>query len=254
MSEKKIMVTDDYSMFKNLEGNRAVKDKRVDKIVQSILKIGYITSPILVNEKMEVIDGQGRLSALERLNMPVEYIVQEGIGIEECRQMNIHRSNWTDYDYVCSYATRGDENYQRLQSLMDRFDLPSAVIIGAANGGVGDFIGQNLRSIRKGAFKLSEKDKERAKWELDYAMNFKQVSRSIGGRSNAFYHAVIYAYRNLDTEGRNKMETVIRKKMLEIPALSKVSGYLKYFDEFYNAGLRKDNRIHLALQYETDNI
>ena len=254
MNKKEIKTTTDYSMFKTLDGNRAIKDKRVDKIVQSILKIGYITSPILVNEHMEVIDGQGRLAALERLSMPVEYIVHEGIGIEECRQMNIHQSNWTDYDYVCSYATRGDENYQRLQSLMDRFDLPAAVIIAAASGGTGDFAGQGNKRIRNGAFKLTEKDAERAKWELMYAMNFKQVAKNVGGRNNALYHAVIYAYRNLDTEGRNKMETVIRKKMLEIPALSKVSGYLKYFDGFYNAGLRKENRIHLALQWETDQI
>ena len=97
---KQILETKDYSKFKVLDGNRAIRDRRVDAIVQSITEVGYVTSPILVNENMEVIDGQGRLAALERLNMPVEYIVQEGIGIEECRQMNIHQSNWTDYDYV----------------------------------------------------------------------------------------------------------------------------------------------------------
>ena len=83
---KEILTTTDYSIFKTLEGNRAVKDHRVDKIVKSICNIGYVTSPILVNEKMEVIDGQGRLQALERLGMPVEYIIHEGVGIEECRQ------------------------------------------------------------------------------------------------------------------------------------------------------------------------
>ena len=65
-SKFKIYETTSYSQFKTMEGNRAVKDGRVNKIVESINKIGYVLSPILVNEKMEVIDGQGRLSALER--------------------------------------------------------------------------------------------------------------------------------------------------------------------------------------------
>lgn len=106
MGDKKIQSTTNYAMFKTLDGNRSVKDHRVDKIVQSIVDVGYITNPIIVNEKMEVIDGQGRLAALERLCLPVEYLVHEGIGIKECRSMNIHQSNWTDYDYVSSYATR----------------------------------------------------------------------------------------------------------------------------------------------------
>ena len=254
MTEKKIMVTDDYSIFKSLEGNRAAKDKRVDKIVQSILKIGYITSPILVNENMEVIDGQGRLSALERLSMPVEYIIQPGIGIEECRQMNIHQSNWTDYDYVCSYAIRGDENYQKLQSLMDRFDMPIQVILQATRDKLSQGGYKNTKTVREGKFECDVDQYERAKWQLMYADGFRQVAKSIGGSRNPFYIAVIYAYRNLDSDGRNKMETVVRKNMLSIPALTQVGGYLKYFDEFFNSGLRKDKRIHLALQWETDNI
>ena len=48
VAEHKIFVTDDYSQFKKLEGNRPIKDGRVNLIVESINKVGYILSPILV--------------------------------------------------------------------------------------------------------------------------------------------------------------------------------------------------------------
>ena len=84
-----VMVTDEYDLFKTLEGNRRVLDLRARRIIRSIEKVGYVINPIIVNEKYEVIDGQGRLEALKRLNLPVYYIMIEGIGIEECRTLNI---------------------------------------------------------------------------------------------------------------------------------------------------------------------
>lgn len=253
---KEIKTTKNYSMFKPLEGNREIRDRRVDKIVQSIVKIGYITSPILVNEKMEVIDGQGRLSALERLGLPVEYIVHEGIGIEECRQMNIHQSNWGDYDYVQSFAVRGSEDYQRLQSLIDQFrDLPISVVAqSAAQQDMTSVGGGKSNLIRSGNFKCTKQMYEKSKWELDYAAGFKQVARSIGGNKAPFYFAVIYAYRNLEIKQRQRLAEEIRIHALEIPSMGKTESFLKYFDEFYNFGQRKNGRIHLCLQWQTDQI
>ena len=119
--EKEVFKTNDYSKFTKLNGNRRVDEARVLKIISSIEKVGYITSPIIVNEKMEVIDGQGRLEALKRLELPVEYIIQQGIGIEECIAMNIHQVNWKDRDYIESYANRGFESYRFLKELLDKY-------------------------------------------------------------------------------------------------------------------------------------
>lgn len=253
VSENKIYETANYSDFKTMEGNRAVKDDRVNKIVESINKVGYVLSPILVNENMEVIDGQGRLSALERLKLPVHYMVQEGIGIEECRQMNIHQSNWTNYDYISSYAIRGSEDYQRLQSLVDTFSvLPVNVVIAAATNNVNN--GHLTKKLRAGKLECSDKDYERARWELDYAKKMQQVAKTIGGNKEPFYVAVIYAYRSLDSEGRNVMETAIRQHAYDFPSLTKPVEYLKHFDGYYNENVTKSKRIKLAIQWEIDSM
>ena len=254
-SEHTIYETRNYSDFKSMEGNRAVKDGRVNKIVESINKVGYILSPILVNEKMEVIDGQGRLSALERLKLPVHYMIQEGIGIEECRQMNIHQSNWDNYDYVQSYAIRGNDNYQKLQSLLDRFStLPVHVVVASAIGHVGFGHGNITKKLRAGKIEVTDADYERARWELDYATKMQQVAKTIGGNKEPFYVAVIYAYKNLNSDGRNTMETAIRQHAYDFPSLTKPVEYLKHFDGYYNELVSKSKRIKLAVQWEIDSM
>ena len=72
MSYKVVKSTTKYKIFKKLLANREVTQTRVNNIIDSIQRVGYVTSPIIVNEKMEIIDGQGRLEALQELNLPVE--------------------------------------------------------------------------------------------------------------------------------------------------------------------------------------
>lgn len=253
VSEHKIYETTNYSDFKTMVGNRAIKDDRVNKIVESINNVGYVLSPILVNENMEVIDGQGRLSALERLKMPVHYMIQRGVGIEECRQMNIHQSNWTNYDYVASYAIRGDENYRRLQSLLDTYDvIPVHVVVASATNKIGVATARVTTKLRAGKLEISENDYERARWELDYAKQMQQVAKIIGGNKEPFFKAVIYAYKNLTSEGRNTMERVIRQHAYDFPSLTRPVDYLKRFDSYYNSEVTKSKRIKLAIQWEID--
>lgn len=254
LSEHKIYETTDYSMFQNLEGNRTVTNERVSKIVESINKVGYMLSPILVNEKMQVIDGQGRLGALERLKLPVHYMIHEGIGVKECQQMNIHQSNWTVYDYLTSYAMLGNDNYKKLQSLVDKYkELPIDVVVMSAVG-VTNYGGHYTKRLKEGKITVTDKDYERSRWELDYCEKVRQVAKTIGGTKRPFYIAVIYAYRSLDSDGRNRMETAIRQHAYDFPSLTKPCEYLKHFDGYYNAEVTKSKRIKLAIQWEIDNM
>ena len=110
--------TRNYEIFKKLQGNRAVQEDRIKNIINSINEVGYIKSPIVVNEKREVIDGQGRLEAAERLNLPIHYIIVPGIGIEECRAMNINQKSWGLTDYIKSYADMGQESFILIQKII----------------------------------------------------------------------------------------------------------------------------------------
>lgn len=116
-----VYTTKNYDIFKRLVGNRDIPEMRISKIVNSIQEIGWVRNPIVVNEKMEVIDGQGRLTALQRLGLPVEYIIAPGAGSEECIRMNMDMVNWKQPDFIKSYAEQGNPNYQRLLSLTQHY-------------------------------------------------------------------------------------------------------------------------------------
>ena len=159
-----VYVTKDYSIFKRLVGNRDIPETRISKIVESIQTIGWIHNPIIVNEKMEVIDGQGRLTALQRLKMPVEYIVAEGAGNNECIYMNMNMVNWSQADFIKSYAEQGNINYQRLLSLMDKYVGGNLHIIFSALFKVSK---PKHREIKEGSLRVTEEQYLAAAERLD---------------------------------------------------------------------------------------
>ena len=161
----KVYTTKDYSIFKRLVGNRDIPESRISKIVESIQTIGWVHNPIIVNEKMEVIDGQGRLTALQRLKMPVEYIIAEGAGNKECIYMNMNMVNWKLPDFIKSYAEQGNENYQRLLSLMEKYANGNLDIISTAVYRVSK---SKHRDIKQGTLQLTEEQAKAAIPRLEF--------------------------------------------------------------------------------------
>ena len=114
---------------------------------------------------MEGIDGQGRLTALQRLKMPVEYIVAEGAGNKECIYMNMNMVNWKLPDFIKSYAEQGNENYQRLLGLMEKYANGNLDIISTAVYRVSK---SKHRDIKQGILQLTEEQAKAAIPRLEY--------------------------------------------------------------------------------------
>lgn len=64
-SDFQVNYTTNLDMFKLMMNNRPVNQSRVKKIYQSMMNEGLLVIPILVNKKMEIIDGQHRYQAGE---------------------------------------------------------------------------------------------------------------------------------------------------------------------------------------------
>ena len=118
-----VQETKDYKKFKNLKGNRALDNQHVHELITSFTRHGNLTNefPIVVNEHMEIIDGQHRVAALKQLGWPVGYRVQEGLTIDTVRHINIAQKNWNWLDYANSYASLGNENYKRVLEIHEQF-------------------------------------------------------------------------------------------------------------------------------------
>lgn len=143
----KVKTTKDYEKFKSIIGNRNIVLPHIKKLVATI-KSDNLTEyvPILVNEKMEVIDGQHRLSALQELGLPVKYVVLDGADLATVQMLNSSSRSWSLKDYVESYASRGNENYIILSEYIRKYDLPISVCVPLLVGGEGRGNGDLVRS------------------------------------------------------------------------------------------------------------
>ena len=194
-----VYTTKNYDIFKRLVGNRDIPESRISKIVASIQEIGWIRNPIVVNEKMEVIDGQGRLTALQRLGMPVEYIIAEGAGSQECIYMNMNMVNWKQPDFIKSYAEQGNVNYQRLLSLMNLYVGGNLHIIFTALYRISK---PRHKEIKQGTLQITEQQYFEAVARLKYIQPIleKLDMAKLPGSIIMLMHTLIYYYDYVEVD------------------------------------------------------
>lgn len=114
----KVYKTNDLSVFKTIGGNRVPNPQHIKRLKTSIIENGMLCNPILVNEKMEVIDGQHRLLASKEAGSDVFYIVLDGYSLSEVHTLNLNQKNWTKKDFMDGYADMGIESYIKLRNFV----------------------------------------------------------------------------------------------------------------------------------------
>jgi hypothetical protein len=126
----KVYKTNDLSMFKSIDGNRVPNLQHIKRLADSIRVYGMKCNPILVNEKMEVIDGQHRLMAAKEAESFVYYIIVNGYSLNEVHTLNLNQKNWNISDYLEGYANLGIEPYIILRDFHKKnyyFNLSSCI-------------------------------------------------------------------------------------------------------------------------------
>ena len=116
----KVYKTNDLSIFKVIGGNRVPNPQHVKRLKTSILQNGMLCNPILVNQKMEVIDGQHRLLASKEANSFVYYIILNGYSLTEVHTLNLNQKNWTKKDFMDGYADMEIQSYIKLREFVNK--------------------------------------------------------------------------------------------------------------------------------------
>lgn len=111
--------TSNYAIFKFCESNRKIDPLNVRKIKNSILSKNLLKyRPILVNSKMEVIDGQHRLKAAEELGVEIYYEIQREATVEDIVLLNANQKSWNAEDFLNYYCSRHSVEYLKFQEFM----------------------------------------------------------------------------------------------------------------------------------------
>lgn len=243
----KLYKTTDYDIFKPLLGNRDQKSEI--KIIESVDAVGQVPTPIICNENMEVIDGQNRLAAYKRLSLPVYFMVIKGLTIDHCRRLNMGQSNWGIYDWIASYAAEGNENYQRLQSLINSYakKLPLEGIYAMALPWKITENGVHTNGLKnENRLKFTDKAYEFAVKRISSALDigYGSMCKRHKYTARVFWSCVAYIYVSKDISASLAYDKLEEYEAV-IPPVNTVSEQLRFFDDVFNRGKRQKDKVFL---------
>lgn len=238
-----IFLTEEYSQFKFLKGNRKIGINR--NLEKSILDKG-ILKPIAVNSNMEIIDGQHRFSIAKNHNLPIPYYVTITKNLDEIIELNNTSVNWTIKDYINKYVHDGNEIYIELDYFLNKYPFVSTSDLIYALAGNLRGTGRILEQVKNGAYQIKD------------STNFTRIIESYSEfvLSTQFKPASILflAYFNLATIEKFDNEWFVRKAneqdlKRKILGIRKIDRVLQIYLETYNHNLMetKSNYINYRL-------
>ena len=155
----KIYETMDYDAFSFLHFNRNAKPRK--DLLDALEKYGRFFEPIIVNEDLEVLDGQHRLLSAKLKETPISfYVVDDATAKQVIKSVNTERRSWTTREYIDFYDRLGNQNFITLNEYLNseiQKKLPDSMIQEVLAGK-----GSQFTKIKDGTYKigsLEEADK-----------------------------------------------------------------------------------------------
>lgn len=228
--------TKDYTIFTTIPGNREQNVLQTNKLVRTIRECGNITktSPLLVNEKYQIIDGQHRFWAFEKIAeesgdiYPIYFIVRKGLTEEDAKLMNSGSKPWSPDDYAKTYSLDGIKDYEIYLSFRERYELNADVLMKYLAPSDGD-----RNTFRVGEFKVEDESKSKT-W-CNRLEDMKTYYRDHKHRSFALAYLDVTSNRKY--EHRRMMEQMEKysNELIRVPLKNKPMR--EAIIEIYNKGV-----------------
>jgi hypothetical protein len=230
--------TKNYSMFKSINGNRSKNELHLSRLKKS-MEEHQLVSPIIVNEKYEVIDGQHRLAVCTDLKLPVYYIVVDGYGLDEVHRLNQNTSNWSHKAFIDGYASMGLEPYIQIQEFMDETKLG----VGATLYLLAGYTGQSQTDkLKRGEIK--EVNLKRGYEIYGWILQIEQAVPKINVRRRGMMSTFIHLHNNTNFNIDHFVSKLILRQGFWYDC-SNAKQYLDLVEEIYNY----KNRNKISLRY-----
>ena len=121
-SISQVHTTTDYFLFKPIGGNRNKNLLHINRLKKSMAE-NYLFTVIIVNEKLEIIDGQHRFDVIQELGLPLHYIICKGYGLNEVHILNANSKNWNADDYEEGYCNLGYKDYVLYRDFRKNYNI-----------------------------------------------------------------------------------------------------------------------------------
>lgn len=235
MKTNQIHSTFNYSMFKGVT-NRDVKDW---KHLGDIKRDGLFV-PIVINEKMQLIDGQHRLAACKHLGIPVDYIIRPNVKAEDVMKINMSQKKWKSEDFLKAYCDELHQEYLALKGFMLQY--PGMSLLAAKS--LLTFTNNNIiKEFREGKFKVTHL--LQAEDQANYLWKYAEYYEKPFVRSTRFVRAYQRVYKLLYRDGNvadlNKAMEDNSRRVVKCNSIAECAEMLV---ELYNYRRRK-NKLKL---------
>lgn len=254
-----VKATKDYNMFKKIIENRDLSKGHLFKLRWAIEKKDLLhLNPIIVNARMEVVDGQHRLEVAKLLEKTVYYIVSDDCDSEDLITLNNNSRSWKLEDYAEYWIKHGLQDYKDVKELSKNIgaNLSNTLTL------VSDATDYKIvtEKFRSGMFKLNLTIEVQAAVD-----NYKEIIEEwhsktgvvkirLGGKS--FMRAV-----KILTEAfpfNSRWVEKVKENVYSLPLKATTRDYTQIIVDHHNKNLRReriliiDNRSLFKLKIEDD--
>jgi hypothetical protein len=161
-SQTEIWQSRDYKQFTLINGNRTINDAKIKKIIKDIdgglNMLPYC--PIIVDDKLCIIDGQHRYKVSKILKQPVYYVIANEKTVYEIAQMNSRTERWKAKDFLNCYMSQGNTHYETLDELHVSYGLTITACRGLLTHGYActDNGNGQKEAFERGGFEVKQKE------------------------------------------------------------------------------------------------
>jgi len=246
-SSQQIYFTNEYAVFKMMNGNRQLNEKKINKIISEIQRGNDMLKyyPIQVREnggRLDILDGQHRFYISKKLKRPVFYIlVKEEKSMPDIAKINSNVEKWKPEDFINCYVQFGNENYLELQKFMDKYGMSLGVslkLLDAGNPGAEGSSGDMNEEFRAGSFLV--KQKEAAYKLADKCMMFADFP---GWKRRSFIIA-IYKIIKAGLYNIDDLASDFKKHPEYLTQQANYKAYINILEQMAN--IRKQKRVIIA--------
>ncbi len=220
-----IQKTNNYEQFKELKGNRNLNAGHLARLTMSIGKKNLMEyNPILVNENMEVVDGQHRLEVARQNKLPVYFQIVPASGLNEVMELNTNLRNWKLVDFVDSLIVQGNKTMMYLREFCDEYNLSITGAIMAHTGGRSSTSkGGSFLRLQKISFTDEQKETAHKAADLHFDL------RSYVNRKGTLPHSILYACWRIAQERKDRYVSEAVKNRGKIISISNDQGEMYTF-------------------------
>ena len=234
--------TKEYSIFIFREDNKhRIEKSHIKRIVDSIKSRNLLElRPILVNQKMEIIDGQHRLLAAKELGVEIYYTIEQNLGTPDIILLNSAQKNWVLKNYLNYYCENGYKEYLKLKEFMKKNDLPLRVALDMCHGKTR----KSVREFKEGKFTFTN---EFLPQELEICWQTIEYIQKMNGfsaytTSSRFWRALLRLVRNIHFDAR-KWEQNLSRMVERFTAKASTEDYCRLMMEVHN--WKNSERVNL---------